>query len=186
MTAQIKGIAVAGTVQRIKEKYGEAKFQEILNGLSEADKRVMGGNMLPSVWYSLDTFSNFLDEEVKVLYAGDASKLQMGSAEVVSNQLKGIYKFFVKLGSPEFIIGRISSIHNSYFNGVELEKEISDGKFVGRYKGYKAGQGVFEDVIIGFYNKALELSGAKNIKAKFDVPINSGEEHAQIVVTWTK
>lgn len=186
MTTQIKGLAVAGTVTRIKEKYGGDTFQRILNEMNEEDQKIMGGNLLPSVWYSLDTFSNFLNAEVKVLYGGDASKLQLGSAEIVSKQLKGIYKFFVKLGSPEFIIGRISSIHNSYFNGIALEKEINDGEFVGRYTGYKSGQAVFEEVIIGFYKKALELSGAKNIEAKFDVPIDSGNDFAQITVSWTK
>jgi hypothetical protein len=125
-----------------------------------------------------------LKAEVNILYNGDKTKLRKGSEEVVSNQLKGIYRFFVKLGSPEFVVSRIGSVHNSYFSGIELEKEISDGKFIGRYFGYKADEDVFENIIIGFYKKALEISGAKNIVAKFNVPINEGKEFAQIVVTW--
>lgn len=184
MSTQIKGMAISGTVKRIKEVYGEEVFQKVLNELNEEDRKVMGGNLLPSLWYSLDTFANFLKAEVNVIYNGDKTKLRKGSEEVVSNQLKGIYRFFVKLGSPGFVVSRIGSVHNSYFSGIELEKEISDGKFVGRYFGYKADQDVFEEVIIGFYQKALEISGAKNIKAKFDVPINDGKEFSQIVVTW--
>lgn len=184
MTAQIKGMAISGTVMRIKEVYGEEVFRSILDKLTEDDRKIMGGNLLPSIWYPLNTFANFLKAEVDILYNGDKTKLRKGSEEVVSNQLKGIYRFFVKLGSPAFIVGRIGSVHNSYFQGIELEKEISDGKFVGRYFGYKADEDVFEEVIIGFYKKALEISGAKNITAKFDIPIHEGKEFAQIVVTW--
>lgn len=184
MNKQIKGLAVAASVQRLKSNYGEEVFQKVLNELNEEDKKIFNGNILSSIWYPLNSFAHFLKAEVKVIYKGDRTKLRIGSEAIVEHQLKGIYKFFVKLGSPEFIVGRVGAINNSYFNGIELEKEITKGRFVGRYYGYEKDQDEFEEIIIGFYKKALEISGAKNIDAKFDIPINAGKEFAQIIVTW--
>ena len=184
MSTQIKGMAIAGTFELIKSRYGQEVFQQVLNELSEEDRQILGRTILPSIWYSLKAFNNFLKAEVKIIYKGDSSKLQKGSEEIVNNQLKGIYKFFVKLGSPEFVVGRIGSVNNSYFNGIDLEKDISKGRFVGKYRGFEADQEVFEYIIKGFYRKALEISGAKNIQARFDIPISLGKEYAQILVTW--
>jgi hypothetical protein len=184
MNTQIKGMAITGTFELIKSRYGQAVFQQILNELSEEDRQILSRTILPSLWYPLKVFNNFLKAEVKIIYKGDSSRLQKGSEEIVNNQLKGIYKFFVKLGSPEFVVGRIGSINSSYFNGIELEKEISKGRFVGKYRGFEADQEFFEDIIIGFYKKALEISGAKNIQARFDIPISHGKDYAQILVTW--
>jgi len=184
MTKQIKGLAVLGAVQRIKTISGDEIFKKVLDELNEKDKKIFSGNLLPSIWYPLNSFTNFLKAEVKIVYKGDNTKLRLGSEAIVENHLKGIYKFFVKLGSPEFVVAKIGAIHKTYFDGIELEKEITKGQFIGKYFGYEIGQDVYEEVIIGFYKKALEISGAKNIQAKFDIPINEGKEYAQIIVTW--
>ncbi|MFA9391027.1 MAG: hypothetical protein ACERKD_14555 [Prolixibacteraceae bacterium] len=184
MSTQIKGMAITGTLQLIKQRYGMDVFTNVLNELDEEDRKILGGIVLASFWYPLKAFNNFLKAEVKIIYHGDKTRLRQGSEEIVSNQLKGIYKLFVRLGSPEFIVGRIGSINSSYFKGIELEKVITEGKFIGKYKGFKPDQDVFEEIIIGFYKKALEISGAKNIQAKFDIPISQGKEYAQVVVTW--
>jgi hypothetical protein len=43
MTTQIKGMAISGTIQRIIEVYGKEVFDDILNELSEEDRKIMGG-----------------------------------------------------------------------------------------------------------------------------------------------
>ena len=43
MSTQIKGMAISGTVKRIKEVYGEEVFQKIINELNEEDRKIMGG-----------------------------------------------------------------------------------------------------------------------------------------------
>jgi hypothetical protein len=35
------------------------------------------------------------------------------SEKVIEGQLHGIYRVFVKLGSPEFVIKRISAVHST-------------------------------------------------------------------------
>lgn len=38
--------------------------------------------------------------------------------------------------------------------------------------------------IIGFFRKALEISGAKQVKLEFTVPISKGETYSELTITW--
>jgi hypothetical protein len=38
--------------------------------------------------------------------------------------------------------------------------------------------------IIGFFRKALEISGAKDVAVRFTVPIDQGAEFAELSITW--
>jgi len=39
--------------------------------------------------------------------------------------------------------------------------------------------------IIGFFNKALELSGAKEIQVYFPTPIEEGKAYSELSLTWS-
>ena len=39
--------------------------------------------------------------------------------------------------------------------------------------------------IVGFFRKALEISGAKDVAVRFAVPIEAGQEFAELSITWS-
>src|ERR1700740_2248703 len=91
---------------------------------------------------------------------------------VIERQLRGIYKAFVKLGSPEFVIKRIAAVHETYFQGVPIEVRVrGQGKAVVRYAGFEKQHRIMGFAIIGFFKKALEISGATDWCLSFTVPI---------------
>lgn len=115
---QIKGSAIKETIEQIKSRAGEAAFQKILGLLDDETRKVLEGEIFSSTWYSLDLFTRFLEIEIKVLADGNEEMVTRGSEAVIERQLRGIYKAFVKLGSPEFVIKRIAAVHATYFQGV--------------------------------------------------------------------
>ncbi|HMD10587.1 MAG TPA: hypothetical protein VKH63_23860 [Candidatus Acidoferrum sp.] len=106
---QIKGSAIKETIEQIKSRAGEAAFQKILGLLDDETRKVLEGEIFSSTWYSLDLFTRFLEIEIKVLADGNEEMVTRGSEAVIERQLRGIYKAFVKLGSPEFVIKRIAA-----------------------------------------------------------------------------
>jgi hypothetical protein len=69
---------------------------------------------------------------------------------------------FVKLGSPEFVLKRIAAVHATYFQGVDIKVEMrGPGSAAIRYTGYEKQHRIIGFAIIGFFRKALEISGAK-------------------------
>jgi len=50
--------------------------------------------------------------------------------------------------------------------------------------GFQSQHEIVGYAIIGFYRKALEISGAKQVAVNFTVPISAGGEYAELKITW--
>jgi hypothetical protein len=183
--AQIKGSAIQETINQIKGRAGEDAFQKIVALLDEETRNVFKGEIYSSTWYSLDSFTRFLQLEIRVLADGREDVITRGSEAAVERQLRGIYKAFVKLGSPEFVIKRIAAVHATYFQGVPIEvKLLGHGKALIRYTGFEKQHRLMGFVIIGFFKKALEISGAKDVALHFTTPIEEGKGYAELSLSW--
>jgi hypothetical protein len=108
-----------------------------------------------------------------------------GSEAVIERQLRGIYKAFVKLGSPEFVIKRIAAVHATYFQGVPIEVQIQgNGRALVTYTGFEKQHRIMGFAIVGFFKKALEISGAKDVAIYFSVPIEEGKSYSELSIAW--
>jgi hypothetical protein len=183
---QIKGSAIKETIEQIKKRAGEEAFQKILGLLDEETRKVCGGEIFASSWYSLDFFTRFLEIEIRVLANGNEEMVTRGSEAIIERQLRGIYKAFVKLGSPEFVIKRIAAVHATYFQGVPIDVQLQgQGKAKIRYTGFQQQHRIMGFAIIGFFKKALEISGAKDIALNFTTPIEEGKDYCELSIAWS-
>lgn len=181
----IKGSAVLDSVRGIRQRFGEEKYQRILAALDDEARRLVEDTLVPTSWYPLDPFLRVLDATLREVADGDENALVQWTETIIERQLRGIYRLFVKLGSPEFVLKRISIIHMNYYNGVHLETpSMAPGRAVLRYTGFEPRHRLMGHSIIGFFRKALEISGAKDVLARFQVPIEAGRGFAELVVTW--
>lgn len=183
---QIKGSAIKETINQIKARSGEDALQKILGLLDEETRTMCRGEIYSSSWYSLDLFTRFLEVEIRVLADGKEEMVTRGSEVVIEKQLRGIYKAFVKLGSPEFVIKRIAAVHETYFQGVPIEVHLEGpGKAVVRYTGFEKQHRIMGFAIIGFFKKALEISGAKDVVLYFTIPIEEGGAFSELSIAWS-
>jgi hypothetical protein len=176
---QIKGTAIKDTIEQIKSRAGEPAFQKILGLLDDETRKVLEGEVFSSTWYSLDLFTRFLED-------GNEEMVTRGSEAVIERQLRGIYKAFVRLGSPEFVIKRIAAVHATYFQGVPIEVQIlGKGRALVKYTGFEKQHRIMGFAIVGFFKKALEISGAKDVAIYFSVPIEEGKGHSELSIAWS-
>lgn len=183
---QIKGTAVLDTIRLVKQRTGDDGFNRIVALLDEEPRKMFQNEVFSSTWYPLDAFTHFLEVQIRESASGNVEVLVKGSEEVVERQLRGIYKVFVKLGSPEFVLKRIAAVHATYFKGVEIKVEMmGPGNATIRYTGYEQRHRIIGYAIIGFFRKALEISGARNVQAGFATPIEAGKDYAELAISWT-
>ena len=174
---QIKGSAIKETINQIQSRAGEEALQKILGLLDEETRTICQNEVFSSSWYPLDVFTRFLEVEIRVT---------RGSEGVIERQLRGIYKAFVKLGSPEFVIKRIAAVHATYFQGVPIEVQLqAHGKAVVRYTGFEKQHRIIGFAIMGFFKKALEISGATDVVLCFTVPIDEGKAFSELSISWS-
>ena len=183
---QIKGSAIKETIDQIKTRVSEESFQTILGLLDEETRKFCEGEIFSSTWYSLDLFTRFLEIQNRVLAGGNEEMITRGAEAVNERQLRGIYKAFVKVGSPEFVIERIAAVHATYFQGVSVEVQLQgQGKARIKYTGFEKQHRVMGFAIIGFFNKALEISGAKDAVIYFVTPIEEGKGYSELSLAWS-
>ncbi len=182
--AQIKGTVLLDTIAAIKARAGANELAKIVSGLNEEARSLFEGPIYSSTWYPLDAFVNFLEVDIRETANGVREVLSERSEKVIEKQLSGIYKIFVKVGTPEFVIKRIAAVHATYFEGVRIIPEMSDHKAVIQYVGFQKQHEIMEYGIIGFYRKALELCGAKNVALHFSVPIAKGDTYSELKISW--
>jgi len=183
----IKGTAVADAIEGVKARSGEQTYSSIV-GLLQGETRALfeRATVLATNWYPLDAFVEFLEMDLRVTAQGDEQALIRRSEIVIERQLRGIYRLFVKLGSTRFLLDRISLIHQTYFQGVDVEVKLpSPGKAIVRYTGFAGKHRLIGLSIIGFYRKALQLSGAKEVQATFTVPIDDDKGYCELLLTWS-
>ncbi|HTQ60689.1 MAG TPA: hypothetical protein VMI32_10725 [Candidatus Solibacter sp.] len=182
---QIKGSAIKETIDQIKTRVPAESFQSILGLLDEDTRKLIEGEIFSSSWYSLDLFARFLEIQNRALAGGNKEMIARGAEAVNERQLTGIYKAFLKIGSPEFVIQRIAAVHATYFQGVSVEVNLQGkGKALIKYIGFQPQHSIMGYAILGFFKKALELSGAKDAVIQFVTPIDDGKSYAELSLTW--
>lgn len=181
---QIKGKVLLDTIKAVKARSGESELAKIVECLGDEAKQIFQGTIDLSGWYSLDAFVDFLEADIRETANGDRGVLTKRAEVVIESQLRGIYGIFVRHGTPGFVITRIASVHETYFKGIKIIPEIEYHKATIKYLGFQKHHDIMQYVIIGFFRKALELCGAKQVTLGFGVPIAEGNAYSEVTITW--
>lgn len=183
---QVKGRAVIDAVALVRERHGPAAVDALLGTLDAEAQEVLRGTLLANDWYPLDVMTSFMVAGVRAYSDGDESVIVERSERVVEQQLGGIYRIFVRLGSPEFIVKRAGAIHQTYFEGVQIAWTFAEERrAVVRYTGFEAQHRIMEPAIVGFYRKALQLSGAKDVSARITTPLSAARGYLEVEIAWS-
>jgi hypothetical protein len=185
---EVKGSVVGDSIKTIKALYGEHTYNDVLNLLRPETRAVFDrGSVMPMDWYSLNAFIEFLEADLKVTSHGDERELIRRSEDLIGKQLTGIYKVFVKLGSPSFVLSRLAAVNQTYFRGVAIEISFPNPRnAIVRLTGFAKEHRLMGFCLIGFYRKALDVSGAKNIEVEFSTSIEEGKGYCELVLSWTE
>jgi len=182
--ADIKGRVLLDTMAAIKIRAGEQELSKIIKGLSDSSRAVLESPILFSEWYPLDAYAEFLEADVRETANGDREALAQRSEKVVEAHLRGVYRIFIKLGTPRFVISRISGVHETYFRGVKINPEFEGHTARIKYFGFQTRHSIMEPIIMGFFRKALTISGANQVDLQFTVPIAQAASYSELTVTW--
>jgi hypothetical protein len=181
----IKGTALIDSLKAIRKRGGEKELARILAHLQGEAKEIFEKPIDAGAWYSIDAFTDFLEADVRETANGNRDVLIGRAEKVIESQLRGVYRVFVKLGSPGYVITRIALVHAKYFEGIQIIPEVDrNSRATIKYIGFQARHSILEYTIIGFYRKALQISGAKQIAVKISVPMSDDKPYSEITITW--
>jgi uncharacterized protein (TIGR02265 family) len=183
--AQVKGTAVQSSLRYVRERFGEEAVTRVLAALPEADRVALGQGILPSSWYPMDAFLRFMQEAERQLGAQEPDVVRKMGRASCDYGVKGAYKIFFKVGSPEFIISRAAPAFSSYYDTGELRiVERGPGQVAAEITGLEGGAPQFCERIFGWMQRTLELAGARNLRSVHSACVHRGDPVCRFEGSW--
>lgn len=100
--------------------------------------------------------------------------------------LTGIYKVFILVSKPSFILKRASRVFSTFFNPADLHViESSNTHTIIRSNELPAKNELLECRIAGWMEKALEICGSTNISVEITKSIAKGDPLFEVSIKWT-
>lgn len=181
---EIKGTAVISITHFVKDKFS-SRYDEWMNSLP-ADSAEIMNTVMTSSWYPIQ--QSMIEPTRKIcdmFYEGkETGALELGKYSA-DYSLKGVYKLFVKFGSPSFIISRASQIMPTFYKDSEMKviSETKNGTVV-QITRFASIDRLLELRIAGWMERALEICGCKNIKLAIPRSLTRGEPVTEFVISW--
>ena len=183
---EVKGSAIT-TIQRfVKNKYS-SRFQEWLDSLPYESKKIYSGRITPGLWYSVrDAVVVPTEKVIELFYGGnERGSWDLGRYNADSN-LKGIYRAFVRIATPSFVVTRAARIFSTFYRPGKLEAEIfDDNSGVLRILEFPEPNYLCELGIAGFGERTMEICGCKGLTVNIVKSLAKGDTVTEIFGTWT-
>ncbi|MEW6516351.1 MAG: hypothetical protein AB1439_05530 [candidate division FCPU426 bacterium] len=183
--AKVKGTALMPRIKYLEEKATPEQKEKIVALLSpEFQKEVRQGIFL-GTWYPFEYYIEINRALDKVLGTGDLSLIPKLGYYSADQGLKGVYKLFYKVGSPEFIIQRGAKVWNQYFvNGQLNVAKVAPGEARITLTEVESPTEEHCLSVLGWVHRTLELSGGKNVRTEMSKCRRKGAPFCEITARW--
>lgn len=182
---QVKGTAVKTIPEFVKAKFPQ-KYNDWFNLLPEKTKAIFSNGVITSNWYQVEDAIIFPTSQMSQQFYGNerdgAWECGRYSAETALN---GIYKIYVKMSSPGHIIDRAGRIVQAYYEPSEVKiAGKTDKSVVLQVTKFPKPHKVIEYRFAGWMEKALEISGCKNVSIELTRSMTKGDFLTEYKITW--
>ncbi len=182
---QVKGTAVVATIRFLRERFGEEAVASVVSALVPTEQALVEQGALASTWYPMSLLLHLMQESQARFGARPSSLLkEMGRASA-DYSLTTVYRIFFKMGSPQFIIARAARVFGSYYDSGDLRVlESGPGHATVDLVGFQEGTQEFCERILGWMERTMELSGARNLRASHARCLHRGDDACRFQGDW--
>jgi len=183
---QVKGTGIKTTKEFIKTNFPN-EYIKWLNSLSEKSYKLYSVNIQFASWFPIqEAYLDPVDKIIELFYNGN----QKEGAEAIGRfsadyALKGIYKVFLLIASPQFLMKRATKIITTFYEPCEISIAENESKSVILLisKFDKINE-VLEYRIGSWCQRALELAHCKNVNYKIQKSLTKKDSVTEINFCW--
>jgi hypothetical protein len=182
---EIKGSAVK-TIPDFLKKHHPEKFSAWLDALPEKSRLIFSEPVMSTDWYPLHEAGLIPTETLGQVIFSDAFKgaWQCGRYSAES-ALTGVYKVFIKVASPFFIIDRAGRIFSTYYQPSSMEVVQKGDNFVKLHiTRFEEPSALIEGRIGGWIERAMEIHGVGSVSVTIEKSMAHGDPITEILVKW--
>lgn len=162
---ELKGSLLSVRFDYLAAKASSEQRQQVLAALSPELRQVTEQGFLSVKWYPFVYFVELAGTIDRVLGNGDGTMLVDMGHFAAHAVFRGIYRFFVRLGSVEFVIKRAANVWRQFYTVGSLATE-RDGKnsvIITLHDFPEPNEELLRS-LQGWFSGTAEVSGEKNVE----------------------
>ncbi|HSL18543.1 MAG TPA: TIGR02265 family protein [Methylomirabilota bacterium] len=181
---KVKGSVLKSRLEFVRKDFGEAGLDKVLDSLSDDDRKALG-RLVAVTWVDFDVGKRLDDAIVKMVGGGSTrffERLGEASAEV---NLASLHSAFLAPGDPQAFLAKAPQIYRLYYD-VGWREYHKTGEREGVLTTHEAETFSKADclTVIGWYRRALEMCGARNVRIVEEECRSSGGSVCRYRVSW--
>jgi hypothetical protein len=183
---EIKGSAVKATPDFVKANFYN-RYNEWVKSLPEASRHIIEQPIYATTWYPLMESVILPTQKVADLfYGGDHSLAAREIGRFSSDiALKGIYKIFVRISSPHFVLSRASNIFSTYYQPADIKViENAEKKTVLQLAKFHPNEKLIMERIAGWIEHTLEITLKSPLKVEVENKVEGNQLSSKITAMW--
>jgi hypothetical protein len=181
-----KGTSLAAIVRFIRKNWGDNGLARLASAARSPDvAAVVTGTVLAGSWYPFAYFTELLDAATALFGEGADAFAQREGASCAEYDLRGVYRAFVRLTSPGFVIERSGKVWRQYYDSGELvvlEKADADVQF--ELRAFGSPHRGHCGTVLGWSHRAAELSGAAGVRSVHTTCRARGDRRCIFQLSW--
>jgi hypothetical protein len=184
--AEISGLAVKTLPIFIKDNFGEEGLQRWKNELDPDVRELFDNPIVITDWFEINKFIVIPTKLVcDLFYNGDEKAAWTFGRFSADFGLKGVLKLFVKMGSVSVFVNRAATSIPHYYRPLIMEVILQEKKRTRIIlKDFPDIHRLIEYRIAGWMERALEISGCKNVDLKIPKSIIDGDDVTEFDISW--
>ncbi len=180
---EIKGVSVKSAPTFVKKRF-PSRYDEWLATLTPQSREIIEHTLLGN-WYPVEEAVIEPTKKVCDLFfdGSEEGAWEVGrtSADLA---LRGVYRFFVKFGSPEFILTKASSIFSNMMRPGEITVASSSSGAALLQMSMPESDRLLEARMAAWMEQALIISGCENPHLTISASITDGAPMTDFSATW--
>jgi uncharacterized protein (TIGR02265 family) len=162
---EIKGLIIQARKDFVDDNFGAGAWEKVVASLPAEDRAALGDLILAAKWYPFELGERIDRAIVNVLGKGREKIFEDIGAKSATRSLIKVHKSFLTPGDPQAFLSKADVIYKFYYDTGRREY-ASTGPTSGVLTTHDAKTFSVPDclTVIGWYRKALEMCGARNVE----------------------
>ena len=183
---QVKGTGIKTTKEFVKAKF-EKGYKNWIESLPQKSKELYTDNTEFVSWYQIkEAYIDPVDKIIELFYNGD---IKSGAEDIgrfsADFALKGVYKVFLIIASPQFLMKRATKIMTTFYQPCEITvAENGKKSVILTISKFDQINEALEYRVGAWCQRALELTSCKNVKYKIQKALTKKDSVTEIVFDW--
>jgi hypothetical protein len=183
---EVKGTALKTTRDFVKTKFPHL-YERWLDSLTPESRNLFTTALDATAWYPLNEgYTVPVNKIIELCFDNDRKTggEQIGSYSA-ETALRGFYRIFLLVASPQFLVQRASKIFTTYYYPSEVEAmEIDSNSAILRINRFDEIDETIEYRIAGWVKKALEMVSCREPEYLFQKALSKGDDATEILFSW--